>query len=163
MGAFCLVFTFSLSCYSAHGDTSLTLSKNGTTNITTGRIKNTKFILGFRISFPRFLGASMTTRSRGIAKVPSPFNNLMEKLEDVRWKQKRRTTKIFYSIFANCVHVTDVRTRTFLNVNFFHQVVANLLYNVTEIEGLLKRFKIWGFLKKKDGFFGKKSIFFQNL
>ena len=58
--------------------------------------------------------------------------------------------------FTMFVHVSD---REF----FFHEILANLPYNRTEIVGYLKTFKMkFFFLKKMDGFFGKKLEFFHN-
>ena len=46
---------------------------------------------------------------------------------------------------------------------FYHQIIANLPYNETEIVGFLKRFEIWGFLKKLMFFFKRNLIFSKSL
>ena len=55
---------------------------------------------------------------------------------------------------GNWVH--DVRSRFWTWNFFFHQCVANLPQNATEIERFLKTFKFWVFFQKIDGFFEKK-------
>ena len=74
-------------------------------------------------------------------------------------------SKIIHS--NRCFFLPDVcqlRSRcsfTFLNVNFFHQIVANLPYNSTGIVNLLKTFKKLGFLGKVDALFRKNPNVFK--
>ena len=76
---------------------------------------------------------------------------------------------VFYPMFANCVHANIGSLFTSERENSFHQYVANLPYNATEIVRFLKTFKIWVFLKKINGFSEKKfwifskSLKFENL
>ena len=45
-------------------------------------------------------------------------------------------------------------------MKFFHQIVANLPWNATELVRFLETFEIWVFLGKIDGLFRKKTLKF---
>ena len=64
----------------------------------------------------------------------------------------------FYPMFANCECPMFDLIGHFLNVIFFHQIVASLPTNATRIVRFLKTFSNFGFLKNIDGFSLKKKF-----
>ena len=62
-------------------------------------------------------------------------------------------TRCLSIAFTMFVHVSELE--------FFHQIVANLPQNAIEIVRFIKTFKIYLFLKYIYGFFGKKLEIFQ--
>ena len=68
--------------------------------------------------------------------------------------------KVFYSMFANCVHAPSAVCSHFWTWSLFQQIVAILSQNATETVRFLKTFKTRVFLEKKQMAFSMKNSSF---
>ena len=88
-----------------------------------------------------------------VSFIQSIFVIIFRHVYNMGGKSSAPMERFFYTILSIAL--------TFVHV--FHQIVALLPQNATEIVRFLKTLKIWVFFsKKKIGFFSKKIEFFQN-